>query len=138
MHIPLYIHCAFYFRIISDGIDFALCFLVRLFAYTGANVSSTFSCVSSFVTAASPHYLDLLSHVFSAYGVIIMWSMWLYISVSVIFGDVPSVFRWMCPLPLVLSARVGIILVTGFLVLVGYPPECSSDVYSSYSYIIST
>ena len=49
------------FTDISDDTAYALCFLVSLVASTGAKFYRTCSCVSSFVTDASPNYFNLLS-----------------------------------------------------------------------------
>ena len=111
---------------INDNNSSALCFLGILVASTGAKVSRECSCVSYFVTVASPCSLKLFSPVFSACYAMIIWSIWLHLKSSVM-----SVFRCMCPMSRVLPAMLGIILVNFFLSLVGYLPECSMYYYSS-------
>ena len=83
----------FSFRNISYATASALCLLVSLVVSTGAKDYRKCSCVSSFLTSAPPCSLDLLIPVFSAYFVMIMWSILFSLSYSVIFGIFMSVFR---------------------------------------------
>ena len=118
----------FPFRNINGVTASALCFLVSLDVSTGAKFSKAGSCFSSFVVDVSPRSLDLFSPVFSAYWVMMMWSMWFSL-----YSLVMSVLRWIYPLSIFLSTIVGISLVTCFLSLVGYFPECSDTGSSYYS-----
>ena len=63
MNVHLCIHLPFPFMNINDTNASSICFLVILVASTGAKVSRTCRCVSSFVYAASPHSLNLFSPV---------------------------------------------------------------------------
>ena len=129
----LYVFINFFFRKISGATASALSFLVSLVAPTGADFSRMCSCVSYFVTADSPCSLKFLSPVFSAYCEMMMWRMWFSLSSLVIFGVLPYIFRWMWLMSWVLTARVGINMVTCFLSLVDYHPFCSASESSSYS-----
>ena len=120
----------FPFRNINDATTSALCFVVSLVAFTGKKVSRTCSWVSSFVTAALSHSLNLFIPVLSAYCVMTIWSMWSPLSSSVM-----SVLRWICPLSWFLPSMVGISLVTFSLFLVGYLPYCSDTGSYSSSYM---
>ena len=109
----------FSFRNINDATTSALYLLVSLVVSTGAKDYRTCSCVSYFVTDASPCSLYFIKPVFIAYCFMMMWIMKNYRSPSVIFSLAPSMFRWMCRMSLALPSRVGINLVTCFLVPVG-------------------
>ena len=51
------------------------CFFVSLSESTGGKFSSIFSCIISFMNAASSCYLNFINPIFSAYYVMMMWSM---------------------------------------------------------------
>ena len=135
MHVPLCLHCALLWNI-SDDAASAIYLLVSFVVSTRAKVYSTCSCVSSFMTAAWPSSLKLLSPIFSADCVMMRWSMWFLLSSLVIFGVITSLFRWICMMLWDLPVRLVIIMVDFPPFLVEYPPECSAIGSPSYSYMI--
>ena len=61
MHLPLCLHFVFPLVTLFITPPLILAMLVILVVSTGVKVSRTCSCVSYFMTAASPHFLNLLS-----------------------------------------------------------------------------